>query len=160
MRTYICDPDKNKECKKTGCQDYCFHTLNKEFAREDLISLEEAIQHCEEVAKEQDKLATRYEDASGYSRSHIESLKTNESIKCRKCANEYRQLVEWLKKLGDYENGIERIKEQISNFKGLEEWTEANAMEYALELLGVYKGEEVYHIKMGAVKDDRKTGDS
>lgn len=42
---------------------------------------------------------TRYEDASGYSRTHIESLRTNESIKCRECANEHRQLAEWLKAL-------------------------------------------------------------
>lgn len=74
--------------------------------------------------------------------------------------NEHRQIAEWLKKHENYEDGIEKIKEQINCFKALEEWTEANAMEYALELLGVYKGEEVYHIKMGAVKDDRKTGDS
>ena len=62
-------------------------------------SLDDAITHCLEVAKEQDKLATRYEDASGYSRTHIESLKTNESIKCRECAEEHRQLAEWLKAL-------------------------------------------------------------
>lgn len=64
-----------------------------------MLTLEEAIKHCEEVAKEQDKLATRYEDASGYSRSHIESLKTNESIKCRECASEHRQLAAWLREL-------------------------------------------------------------
>ena len=45
-----------------------------------MLTIDEAIEHCEEKAKEQDKLATRYEDASGYSRSHIESLKTDEYI--------------------------------------------------------------------------------
>lgn len=64
-----------------------------------MMTIDEAIKHCEEVAEEQDKLATRYEDASGYSRSHIESLKTNESIKCRECANEHRQLAKWLREL-------------------------------------------------------------
>ena len=63
------------------------------------MTIDEAITHCLEVAKEQDKLATRYEDASGYSRTHIESLRTNESIKCRECAKEHRQLAEWLKEL-------------------------------------------------------------
>ena len=70
-----------------------------------IMRIDEAIQHCLEVAKEQDKLASRYEDASGYSRSHIESLKTNESIKCRECANEHRQLAEWLKELKIYRDG-------------------------------------------------------
>lgn len=69
-----------------------------------MMTLDEAIQHCLEVAKEQDKLASRYEDASGYSRSHIESLKTNESIKCRECANEHRQLAEWLRELKSYKD--------------------------------------------------------
>lgn len=68
------------------------------------MTIDEAIKHCEEVAYEQDKLATRYEDASGYSRSHIESLKTNESIKCRECAKEHRQLAEWLKELKAYKD--------------------------------------------------------
>ena len=70
-----------------------------------MLSLDEAIKHCEEKAKEQDKLATRYEDASGYSRSHIESLKTDESIKCRACASVYRQLAEWLRELREYRDG-------------------------------------------------------
>lgn len=178
---YLCDPDKNKECKKTGCQDYCFHTFNKEYAREDLISLEETIKHCEEVAEEQedfDKFQCGYwkpgcEDGVW---KHTCRLPSNIPVgsswgecseqncplfhECLECANEHRQIAEWLKKLGNYEDGIEKIKEQINCFKALEEWTEANAMEYALELLGVYQGEEVYHMKMGAVKDDRKAGDS
>ena len=65
-------------------------------------SLDDAITHCLEVAEEQDKLATRYEDASGYSRTHIESLRTNESIKCRECAKEHRQLADWLRELKAY----------------------------------------------------------
>lgn len=81
----------------------------------EVLTLEEAIKHCEEVAKEQDKLATRYEDASGYSRSHIESLKTNESIKCRECANEHRQLAEWFKELQRYRFEISECKAILDN---------------------------------------------
>lgn len=29
---YICDPKKNKECKKTICQTMCFRTTNWEYA--------------------------------------------------------------------------------------------------------------------------------
>ena len=33
-KLYLCDPEKNTECKKSGCQTLCKHTLNKEFAKE------------------------------------------------------------------------------------------------------------------------------
>lgn len=33
FKTYVCDPEKNKECKKTGCQTNCFLTLNPEYAK-------------------------------------------------------------------------------------------------------------------------------
>ncbi len=30
-KAYYCDPKLNTECKKCGCQIYCFHTTRKEF---------------------------------------------------------------------------------------------------------------------------------
>lgn len=32
---YLCDPSKNKECKKTVCQTQCKYTLNSAFAKAD-----------------------------------------------------------------------------------------------------------------------------
>jgi len=29
---YICDPEKNRECRKTSCQDLCFMTSNREYS--------------------------------------------------------------------------------------------------------------------------------
>lgn len=29
---YKCDFERNKECKKTVCQELCFHTLNPEYS--------------------------------------------------------------------------------------------------------------------------------
>lgn len=63
------------------------------------MTLEEAIKHCEEVAEEQDKLCKRYDDASGYSRSHNEAIRVDDAKRCEKCAKEHRQLAEWLKAL-------------------------------------------------------------
>lgn len=63
------------------------------------MTLDEAIKHAEEVAKEQDKLCKRYDDASGYTRSHNEDIRTTDAKKCAKCAEEHRQLAEWLKEL-------------------------------------------------------------
>ena len=69
------------------------------------MTLDEAIKHAEEVAKEQDKLCKRYDDASGYSRSHNEAIRTTDAKRCEECAEEHRQLAEWLR---DYK----RLKEQ------------------------------------------------
>lgn len=32
---YLCDPQKNTECSKTGCQNSCFMTTNKAYAKID-----------------------------------------------------------------------------------------------------------------------------
>lgn len=69
------------------------------------MTLDEAIRHAEEVAKEQDKLCRRYDDASGYTRSGNEKIRTNEAKKCAVCAEEHRMLAWWLR---DYK----RLKEQ------------------------------------------------
>lgn len=33
--TYICDPEKNTECKKTCCQTMCFETTDPRYQKED-----------------------------------------------------------------------------------------------------------------------------
>ena len=63
------------------------------------MTLDEAIKHCEEAAIEQDKLCKRYDDASGYSRSHNEAIRTTDAKMCEECAEEHRQLAEWLREL-------------------------------------------------------------
>lgn len=52
-----------------------------------MMTLEEAIKHCEEVAENNEKIANTFEY----------SLKTKSD--CKKCAKEHRQLAEWLKAL-------------------------------------------------------------
>ena len=80
------------------------------------MTIDEAIQHCEEVAKEQDKLCKRYDDASGYTRSHNEDIRTTDAKKCIKCAKEHRQLAEWLKELKqlrEQEPILDKIRAEI-----------------------------------------------
>lgn len=72
-----------------------------------MMTLDQAIKHAEEVAEEQDELCKRYDDASGYSRSHNESIRVADAKWCERCAKEHRQLAEWLR---DYK----RLKEQKS----------------------------------------------
>lgn len=53
------------------------------------MTLDEAIRHCEEVAKEKEQMA--FDLATTFNRETINSKE------CKKCANEHRQLAEWLK---------------------------------------------------------------
>lgn len=77
------------------------------------MTLDEAIKNAEEVAIEEDKLCKRSDDASGYSRSHNEEIRTSYAKNCEKRADEHRQLAEWLK---DYK----RLKEQELIYNSVE----------------------------------------
>ena len=79
--------------------------------------LDEAIQHCEEVAKEQDKLCKRYDDASGYTRSHNEDIRTTDAKKCAECAEEHRQLAEWLKDYKRQTDTLDKIRAEIGIYE-------------------------------------------
>ena len=52
------------------------------------MTIDEAIKHCEEVAETQEKKVRKLNDGTMSTR-----------IKCEECANEHRQLAEWLKAL-------------------------------------------------------------
>ena len=80
-----------------------------------MMTIDEAIMHCEEVAENQDKLCKRYDDASGYSRSHNETIRTNDAKKCEECAKEHRQLAEWLRELQRYRFEISECKAILDN---------------------------------------------
>lgn len=86
-----------------------------------MLTLEEAIKHCEEVA---DQL----EGKDGY--AYTDST-------CDECAKEHRQLSEWLRKLNKYEEGIEKIKKLMNDYKGCDMWDTANGLQFALECLEV-----------------------
>jgi len=53
-----------------------------------MLSLDEAIEHCKEKAEELEKKARKKNDGTMSTR-----------IKCKECANEHRQLAEWLREL-------------------------------------------------------------
>lgn len=82
------------------------------------MTLDEAIKHCEEVVD---------------SHNRIKQIKAVTLEECR-CADEHRQLAEWLKELKDYRKTWDEIKKQIkeeSNF------AYADFDEYKYEVLGV-----------------------
>ena len=83
------------------------------------MTLDEAITHTEDVAKEQDKLCKRYDDASGYSRSHNDDIRTYDAKKCEKCAEDHRQLAGWLRDYKRLLGAIEDIKAEINKLDDL-----------------------------------------
>lgn len=63
-----------------------------------VLTLDEAIKHCEEVAENQEWLTESYDDDSMGAKL------------CKECAEEHRQLAEWLERLKAFEEAYEEIK--------------------------------------------------
>ena len=74
------------------------------------MTIEQAIEHAEEVATEQECLMSRYDAASGYARSGNESIRTESAKECEKCAAEHRQLAEWLRELVERRKAPEIVR--------------------------------------------------
>ena len=71
-----------------------------------MLSLDEAIKHCEEVAEKNEGMC-RVEDAMGLGLLNAEMMK---------CASEHRQLAEWLRELKqrrNNENGCQYCKYKV-----------------------------------------------
>ena len=73
------------------------------------MTIEEAIKRAEDTVIAADELCKRYDRASGYSRSHDETIRTNDAKMFEKSAQEHRQLAEWLK---DYKRLLESGSEK------------------------------------------------
>ena len=73
------------------------------------MTLDEAIRHAEEVAEEQEKLyrLCPVTDYGCKGDEYCNSLKNHEYDGCLKCAEEHRQLAEWLK---DYKRLLEQTR--------------------------------------------------
>lgn len=69
-----------------------------------LMTLDEAIKHCEEVAEDNESDSRLYTDLDPYKASE-----------CAECANEHRQLAEWLRELQRYRFEISECKAILYN---------------------------------------------
>lgn len=66
-----------------------------------MLDLESAIKHCEEVAEENENIALY---------KPIDFCVNGEIEECKKCAEQHRQLAEWLKELKRYRENDEVCK--------------------------------------------------
>lgn len=69
-----------------------------------MLSLDDAIKHCEEVAEKKEK------ECKWISGSEDAGMNGALSKTYAECASEHRQLAEWLKKLKAYEEAKEKIE--------------------------------------------------
>ena len=72
--------------------------------RKSVMTLDEAIKHCEEVAYQKDLESGFETDNEQY------SMTDKERLACKECANEHRQLAEWLKELKELRKRCEVIQ--------------------------------------------------
>lgn len=68
------------------------------------MTLDEAIKHCEEVAKENDDSAKEFYRVSKLKTYSDKKRAEDGYVGCKKCADEHRQLAEWLRELKAYKN--------------------------------------------------------
>ena len=67
------------------------------------MTLDEAIKHCEEVARQNEISAITYKNCKDIKSNMYEKLTAEKAENdCRECAVEHRQLAEWLKELREY----------------------------------------------------------
>ena len=78
------------------------------------MTLEEAIKHCEEVAerKERDAEEIAMHDAEGVYQPQVG--------RCSYCAEEHRQLAEWLRELQIYRQKLTEIEAAVNFYKSCE----------------------------------------
>ena len=72
--------------------------------------LDETIQHCLEVAEKQKKLAEKWETEGG--------SEYGKTMYCKRCAEEHRQLAEWLKELKNIYGFIEKYPPEDAIYIG------------------------------------------
>lgn len=104
------------------------------------MTLDEAIKHAEEVAKGNENLAEFYYKEPGRN--------TALGDDCRECAEEHRQLAEWLKDYERLTDVLDKIRAEINelkpnnpNFKG---YFEQNvALNKVLDIIDKYRESEV-----------------
>lgn len=71
------------------------------------MTIDEAIADCHEAAKFHEQVAKRCDDASEYTRSHNDSIRTIDAKKHEIRAGKYRQTAEWLK---DYKRLLSALR--------------------------------------------------
>lgn len=114
------------------------------------MTLDEAIQHCEEVADEKEEDAILYHNCATYNQNLYEKgLAENTEKECRACAEEHRQLAEWLKELQAHREAWKKVEDRIkitklgyANSDSIACMAEIRAFNRSLEIIEEYRPKE------------------
>ena len=106
------------------------------------MTIDEAIEYCEEVAHQNEILMKRYDDASGYNRSHDEKIRTDGAKGCEQLISLYRQLAEWLRELKAYRKAEKEIEQELVNWDDIDNG-KCRGLFLATSIIQHYKNEEV-----------------
>ena len=114
---------------------------------EEIMTIEEAIEHAEEVAQEK-----RYDYQECLAVHDIE-----EAIDCRKCGEEHEQLAAWLKELLKYKSQSEIVhckdcKYNLLNRKGFK----PDALDIVCDYFGIVNLKENDYCSRGVRVDDEQ----
>ena len=113
------------------------------------MDLESAIQHCEEVARQNEEDAILYSNCKKYKKNLYEiGLAENAEKKCCECANEHRQLAEWLKELKAYRDARAEINQALyDDARGKQNDYERGRKS------GIFLCESIISVKLGEVEN-------
>lgn len=108
------------------------------------MTLDEAIKHCEEVAKNQkeDFKACPLSSSECDGLTHCKVLKHGLNKGCLKCASEHRQLADWLKELKAYRKAEKEIEQELVNWNDIDNG-KCRGLFLATSIIQHYKDEEV-----------------
>ena len=114
-----------------------------------MMDLDSAIQHCEEVAIKKEEEAIIYHNCAKYKQNLYEKgLAKNTEKECRACAEEHRQLADWLKELKAYRDARTEINQALND----DARGEQNDYERGRKS-GIFLCESIISVKLGEVKE-------
>lgn len=93
------------------------------------MTLDEAIKHCEEVAEAEEQKYKEWKDDY----PHLKKIDS-----CLECAEEHRQLAEWLRELKDYREAWSQFGETLTELKNYNTYDNPD-VDYVCRFLVNYK---------------------
>ncbi len=113
------------------------------------LTLDEAIKHCLEAARQNEDSAILYKNCKEIKRNTYEVLTAEAAEqKCLSCAAEHRQLAEWLKELKELKNSVGAVELELLKEAQAELEKRGNMLHDAIAEL-----EEVKQLLKAAVDD-------
>ena len=109
-----------------------------------MMTIDEAIQHCEEVAKKNEEECKNW--AYGASQINDDENRKKQYQKhaemWHECAEDHRQLAEWLRELKAYRKAEKEIEQELVNWDDIDNG-KCRGLFLATSIIQHYKDEEV-----------------